>query len=131
MTFKEFDAMLLVGATILIHTDHKNLTYSTSISDRILHQLNYIECFGPTYIHIVGDDNFLSKMLSYLRLDNKTTPPDAPLKRESSVNNFYFILDDNYELLECFLNLPDTDNLPFALDLKNIAQGQNNNPELW
>jgi hypothetical protein len=60
MTFKEFDTMLL-GAQILIHTDHKNLTYSTSINDRVLHQLNYIKQFGPAYIEIAGDDNFFGR----------------------------------------------------------------------
>jgi hypothetical protein len=40
--FKGFDTMLL-GAVIRIHTDHKDLTYTTSINDRMLQQLNYIE----------------------------------------------------------------------------------------
>jgi hypothetical protein len=41
MTFKEFDTMLL-GTIIHIPMDHKNLTYTTSVNDRILQQLNYI-----------------------------------------------------------------------------------------
>jgi hypothetical protein len=41
-----------------------------------------------------------------------------------------FILD-NEELLECFLNLPDAVDLPFALDLEQIAHRQQNDPALW
>jgi hypothetical protein len=37
---------------------------------------------------------------------------------------------DDEELLECFLNLPNADDIPFALDPKCIAQGQNDDPEL-
>jgi hypothetical protein len=44
-------------------------------------------------------------------------------ENEKMVDNFSFLLDDK-ELLECFLNLPDADNIPFALDLAQIAQGQ-------
>jgi hypothetical protein len=82
-------------------------------------------------MHIVGDNNFLVNMFSRLPcLNNNNTLPDAPSKRESSVATFYFILDSN-KLLECFLNLPDADNLPFALDLEGITQVQNNDPALW
>jgi hypothetical protein len=64
------------------------------------------------------------------RLDEENEQPDHPSKRESTNENFLFILDDE-ELLECFLNLPDANDLPFALDLERIAQGQNNDPALW
>jgi hypothetical protein len=128
--FKSFDTMLF-GAQITIHTYHKNLTYTSTVNNCILHQLNYVERFGPTYKHIAGDDNFLADMFSQLdRLDEEySTSQDTPLKRES-INNFSFILDDE-ELLECFLNLPDAIDLPFALDLEQIAQGQQNDPALW
>jgi hypothetical protein len=65
MVFKTFDTMLL-GAVIHTHTDHKNLTYTTSVNDRVLLQLNYTERFGPTYQHIAGNDNFLADMFSRL-----------------------------------------------------------------
>jgi hypothetical protein len=42
MVFKAFDTMLL-GAVIKVHTDRKNLTYTSSINDRVLRQLNYIK----------------------------------------------------------------------------------------
>jgi hypothetical protein len=128
--FKSFDTMLF-GAQITIHTNHKNLTYTSTVNDCIFHQLNYVERFGPTYKHIAGDDNFQAGMFSRLdRLDKEySTSQDTPLKRES-INNFSFILD-NKEILECFLNLPDAVDLPFALDLEQIAQGQQNDPALW
>jgi hypothetical protein len=117
MVFKEFDTMLL-GATIRIHTDHKNLTYTTSINDCVLRQLNYIEQFSPSFTHISGDNNFLADMFSRLpRLDDSI--PDTP--SNSTVKNYSFILDDE-ELLECFLNLPAADHLPFALDLERRSR---------
>ncbi len=85
--------------------------------------MNNVKSFGPTYAHIAGNDNFLADMFSCLDCLNRLSA--NPLKRESTeipVNNFSFILDDD-ELLECFLNLPDTDNIPLALDLAHIAQG--------
>jgi hypothetical protein len=71
-----------------------------------------------TYKHIAGDDNFLADMFSRLDCLDKeySANQDTPSKRES-INNFSFILDDE-ELLECFLNLPDAVDLPFALDLE-------------
>jgi hypothetical protein len=47
--FKSFNTILL-GAQIMIHTDHKNLTYTSTVNDRVLRQLNYVERFGPSYI---------------------------------------------------------------------------------
>jgi hypothetical protein len=40
-------------------------------------------------------------------------------ENEKMVNNFSFLWD-NKELLECFLHLPDANNMPFALDLAQI-----------
>jgi hypothetical protein len=80
-------------------------------------------------LHIAGEDNFLADMFSpldRLRDQDHTT-------KESSVNtfnNFSFILHDK-ELLQCFLNLQDANDIPFALDLACIAQGQQQDQELW
>jgi hypothetical protein len=92
MVFKVFDTVL-IGAVIRIHTGYKNWTYTTSVNDRVLQQLNYIKWFGPTYQHISADDNFLANIFSRLhRLDDETTL--LLNKRESTVENFSFILDD-------------------------------------
>jgi hypothetical protein len=46
LTFKEYATMLL-GAQIIIHTDHKNLTYTSSVNKQVLCQLNCVEEFDP------------------------------------------------------------------------------------
>jgi hypothetical protein len=72
-------------------------------------------------------------------LSDADIPNDPLPKRESSfdgsinintVNNFSFLLDD-FKMFECFLNLPDKNALPFALDLQRIATGQQNDQDLW
>jgi hypothetical protein len=140
MTCKEFETMLL-GADNQIHTDHKNLTFTTAVNDRVIRQLNYIKRFGPKYSHITGDDNFLADMFSRLsRLSDADVPISSLPKKESSVSNgiihvaptenYSFLLDDP-KMLDCFLNLPDEDELPFALDLQRIAIGQQTDQALW
>jgi hypothetical protein len=62
-------------------------------------------------------------MFSHLHRLEDDQPLEGPWKRKSTVENFSFLLDDE-DLLECFLNLPDENHLPFALDLGRIAQGQ-------
>jgi hypothetical protein len=63
---------------------------------------------------------------------DRLTDQDYTTKESSiiTINNFSFLLD-NKELLERFLNLPDVNDIPFALDLARIAQGQQQDQELW
>jgi hypothetical protein len=85
--------------------------------------VNCIEHFGPKYLLISGEGNFLADMFSRLPWQDNDTPPETPSnKSRITINNFSFILNGN-ELLECFLNLPDHDDIPFALDPEWIAQG--------
>jgi hypothetical protein len=86
MTCKEFEIMLL-GADNIVYTDHKKLRFTTTVNERVIQQLNYIKCFGPKYMHIAGDNNFLANMFSRLAHLFNTDVPIIPLpKRESSVN---------------------------------------------
>ena len=64
-TFKEFQSMLL-GANITVYTDHRNLTFPSSVNQRVLRQLSFCEQFHPTYRHIPGEKNFLADMFSRL-----------------------------------------------------------------
>lgn len=80
-TFKEFQSMLL-GAQINIFTDHNNLTYSSSVNQRIVCQLNYIDKFAPKYHHIPGDKNFLANSFSHLPIrDNLDYPSEEEKSR--------------------------------------------------
>jgi hypothetical protein len=76
MPFKAFETMLL-GADIIIHGNHKNLTFTTAFNDHVICQLNFVEWFNPMYLHIAGDDNFLADMFSHL---SRLQSPFLPLR---------------------------------------------------
>ena len=52
-TLKEFKNILL-GQSITVHTDHKNLLYEKTCSDRVIRWRLLIEEFAPTFQHIQG-----------------------------------------------------------------------------
>jgi hypothetical protein len=102
---------MLLGAEIEIYTDHKNLTYSSSINQQIVRQLNYIDEFPPPYTHIPGNENFLADSFSRLPIRNDLEYPseeeklrwinmDMELSKTSST-----LSDVNF--VDCFLSLPD------------------------
>ena len=61
--FREFRSMLL-GAEIDIYTDHKNLTYLSTVNQRVIRHLNYVDEFAPKFHHIPGNENFLADSFS-------------------------------------------------------------------
>jgi transposase InsO family protein len=119
---------MLLGAEIEIFTDHKNLTYSSSVNQRIVRQLNYIDEFAPTYTHIPGEENFLADSFSRLPIRNDLEYPSEEEKlrwinMDMELQKTTSILSD-VDLVDCFLNLPDLHAAPFPLDFAHIAQGQ-------
>ena len=64
-TLKEFKNILL-GQEITVYTDHKNLTYKTHNSTRVMRWRLTIEEFGPTLIYIPGEKNIVADSLSRL-----------------------------------------------------------------
>ena len=59
--FKEF-YLILRSQRIIIHTDHKNLTYSGTIHEntRTIRQRMHIEEFSPTIVCVKGNNNHIA-----------------------------------------------------------------------
>ena len=76
-TFKEFRTILL-GASIQVHTDHKNLTHRLMefTTQCGLHWCLLLEEFNPTFLYKSGPSNILADALSCI--------PTARMERESS-----------------------------------------------
>ena len=121
----------------------KNLTCHTQANQRVIRQLNYLEHFGPTYVHIPGKHNFLADMFSCLPCRTDLSQPQEeektelkelklhPMTFDSWYSSTMYDHLDNPEVMECFLNLPDNGNdQPIALDYGHLAQDQLLDPNL-
>jgi hypothetical protein len=67
-TLKEFRNILL-GHRIIVHTDHKNLTYETFNTERVMRWRLIIEEFGPELKYIKGERNIVADALSRLEIN--------------------------------------------------------------
>ena len=122
-TLEEFRSMLL-GANIHVWTDHKNLTFDTLKTQRVLRWRNKVEEFSPQLHYIEGPKNILADNLS--RLQRLITPAQLaegknlvePITDDEEDNELAFlqelehsgILDNEIQdSLECYLNLPESD----------------------
>ena len=75
-TFKEFKGMLM-GQTIKVYTDHKNLIQYAlgSTSDRIYRWRLVLEEYGPEIIYIEGIHNIVADAISRLDYNPSVNPP--------------------------------------------------------
>jgi hypothetical protein len=67
-TLKEYQNILL-GQTLVVHTDHKNIIYGNLSNDGIARWRLLLEEFGPCYEHIAGKDNVVADALSRMEAD--------------------------------------------------------------
>jgi hypothetical protein len=115
-TLKEFRNILL-GHRIRIYTDHKNLTYTTFNTERVMRWRLIIEEYAPEFIYLKGEHNIVADALSRLELDDSPTTPEE-------MHDIHY-LADHFAL--------DDDDLPadaFPLQYKLIALHQRKDKQL-
>ena len=62
-TLKEF-RNILFGQIITVYTDHKNLTYTTQNSERVMRWRLLIEEYNPKLVYLEGNKNIVADALS-------------------------------------------------------------------
>jgi RNase H-like domain found in reverse transcriptase len=65
-TLKKFHTMLYGCCELNIYTDHKNLTFKTLNSQRVLCWRLFLEEYHPIFHYVEGQDNIVADALSYL-----------------------------------------------------------------
>ena len=106
---------ILLGSTIIIHTDHKNLSHAASqcVSQRVLRWRLLLEIYGPTILHKRGQDNILADALSRAPTDDSSAFGEAGTLNEEETDTLFFSIPNN--IAECLImGLVDDDavNLP-------------------
>jgi hypothetical protein len=148
----EFRTMLL-GADITVWTDHKNLTFRTLNSQRVLRWRLSLEDFPPTFKYIEGKNNVLADAFSRLpRMDAPTEGKSKPGRGKIiSFENLHVETEDNFEddlgacrfkccrkkitadafcileepeILEVFLNYPEWEQMVNPITMPNKQQHQ-------
>ena len=112
-TFKEFHTILL-GASIRVHMDHKNLTHRLTdfTTQRVLRWRLLLEEFNPTFLYKSGPSNVLADALSRV--------PTARTERESSRND----LTSNEELMFCLSSCPILVEFPMDQEVTHLTNSQ-------
>jgi hypothetical protein len=81
-TLRDFHNNLL-GYKIIVHTDHKKITYAKSTSDKVMRWYLLIEEFGPEFRHIKGKHNLIADALS--RLDYDASSKESTLEKPTAL----------------------------------------------
>ncbi|KAL7529783.1 hypothetical protein ACHAXR_003151 [Thalassiosira sp. AJA248-18] len=107
-TLDEFCSMLL-GANVHVFADHKNLTFDSIKTQRVLCWRNKVEEFSPILHYIEGPKNILADNLLRLHLSDDEDADSAYCMDHN--HKFSGVFDDEVKgALDCYLNLPESDN---------------------
>jgi transposase InsO family protein len=132
-TLKEYRSMLYGCPNLHLYTDHRNNTFAKFNSQRVMRWRLFLEDYAPTFHYIKGEDNPLADALSRLSFDEgknsssarTTYDLDDTIDRTlDPLNAYYSMAVDDDCLLDCFVNLPDSENVPFSMDYQTIADAQ-------
>ena len=128
-TIKEFRNILL-GQKIVIHTDHKNLTYANFNTDRVIRWRLIIEEYGPDLKYIEGPKNIVADALS--RLGLKDNPDFKDMLEQCNFYEHQILAAETQELqdhcdhyMQQVMNAnttPDIKTMP--IDLESIKEHQ-------
>jgi len=130
-TLKEFRTTLYGCQNIHVYTDHKNNTFANLQTQRVLRWRLFLEDYGVQLHYIKGETNHIADALSRLPFDERQTTPDTPQADDSKVTskfeqlqNYHSMAIDEPNLLDCFVNLPASEGIPFVLDYNTIREAQ-------
>jgi hypothetical protein len=123
-TFKEFRTMLYGCYNIHVYTDHKNNTFQHIQTQRVMRWRLFLEDYGVRFHYIKGESNSLADALSRLPFNERQNTMETSVMVAS--DSFFLMMIDDDDLLDCFVNLPDTENIPFVLNYQTIANAQRN-----
>ena len=62
---------ILLGQKIVVHTDHKNLTFKNFNTERVMRWRLILEEYGPELKYIKGENNVVADALSRLSIDDR------------------------------------------------------------
>jgi transposase InsO family protein len=113
-TLKEFRSILL-GQRITVYTDHKNLTYTTQNTERVLRWRLLIEEFNPKLVYLEGHKNIVADTLS--RNDILQKVPKVP-------DNFKYTRLLNGHMFGMEVDESDTDVDRYPLTFAKILAAQ-------
>lgn len=140
-TLKEYRTMLYGCPHLHVYTDHKNNTFQKFQSQRVMRWRMFLEDYNPTFHYIKGEENTLADGLSRLSFDQEKLtrnmrqtpsldPVDSYIDNMDPLQQYYSMVIDDSDLLDCFVHLPLAEDVPFEMDYRTIAASQARDADL-
>jgi hypothetical protein len=98
----------------------------------------FLEDYAAQFCYIKGESNSLADALSHLPFDERHNPPNWHDHRSNHSDSIgqnkqleaFYLLADNEDLIDLFVHLPLSENIPFVLDYQSIALAQTGDTQL-